>query len=404
MAEAESAYAWLRLSSAVLLGTIGSAGLWAYVVALPTVEASFALTRAQASLPYTLAMAGFALGAAVVGPLVDRFGIARPLAATSLVLAAGFIGAGLAADFPVFLLAQVAVGVGSSGTFAPLIADISHWFTRHRAIAVALCASGNYLGGALWPPLVQFLISTVGWRGSQVAIGLLCLFALPLLGVMRRRLPEARAAGALQAAALGTLGCGRRTLYPLLCLAAVACCMAMAVPQVHIVAYCGELGYGPARGAELLSLMLGFGLVSRIASGFVADRIGGLATLLAGSAAQSAALLLYLLFDDLTPLYVISALFGLFQGGIVPMYAVIIREYFPPAQAGTRVGLAITATVVGMAAGGWLSGAIFDLSASYRPAFANGLAWNLLNAGIVLSLLMRRRRALRAAAPSRRAP
>jgi len=166
----------------------------------------------------------------------------------------------------------------------------------------------------------------------------------------------------------------------------------MSMPQVHIVAYCGDLGYGVARGAEMLSMMLGFGIVSRVASGFIADRIGGVRTLLLGSLLQGVALFFYLMFDGLFSLYVISALFGLFQGGIVPMYAVIIREYFSPREAGTRVGLTIMATVVGMAGGGWLSGAIFDLTGSYQAAFLNGLAWNLVNLSIMLWLLMRSRR------------
>jgi MFS family permease len=158
---------------------------------------------------------------------------------------------------------------------------------------------------------------------------------------------------------------------------------------VHIVAYCGDLGYGPARGAEMLSLMLGLGIVSRIASGFLADRVGGIATLLIGSVLQGVALFLYLLFDGLTSLYVISGLFGLFQGGIVPMYAVIVRTYFPSHLTGTLVGLVILATIVGMALGGWLSGAIFDLTGSYWQAFAHGLAWNVLNGAIAAFLLLR---------------
>ena len=164
----------------------------------------------------------------------------------------------------------------------------------------------------------------------------------------------------------------------------------MSMPQVHIVAYCGDLGYGVARGAEMLSLMLGFGIVSRVASGWIADRIGGLATLLLGSALQGLALLLYLAFDGLPSLYVISALFGLFQGGIVPSYAIIVREYFSPQESGTRVGIVLMASLFGMALGGWMSGAIFDLTGSYRAAFANGVAWNLVNGAIVLWLLSRR--------------
>jgi MFS family permease len=177
----------------------------------------------------------------------------------------------------------------------------------------------------------------------------------------------------------------------LLCIAGVACCVAMAMPQVHIVAYCGDLGYGAARGAQMLSLMLAAGIVSRIVSGLICDRIGGLRTLLLGSVLQGVALLLFLPFDGLVSLYVISALFGLFQGGIVPSYAIIVREHFPPAEAGARVGTVLMATLLGMALGGWMSGKVFDLTGSYHAAFLNGIGWNLLNLTIALFLLARLR-------------
>ena len=180
-------------------------------------------------------------------------------------------------------------------------------------------------------------------------------------------------------------------LTAILGLAAIACCVAMSMPQVHIVAYCGDLGYGVARGAEMLSLMLGFGIISRIGSGFLADRIGGIATLLIGSVAQGTALLFYLFFDSLTSLYIISAMFGLFQGGIVPSYAIIVREAMPASEAATRVGIVIFASVFGMSFGGWVSGLIFDATGSYAAAFANGVAWNALNVSIVVLLLIRSR-------------
>jgi MFS family permease len=391
---AESAYAWLRLLTSVLLGTIGSVGMWAYVVALPAVQADFGVARADASLPYTLAMLGFGIGAVAIGGLVDRFGIVGPVIAGALMLGLAFIASGLAPNLMVFAIANLVIGIGSSATFAPLIADISHWFTRRRGIAVAICASGNYIGGAVWPPIVQGLIEVAGWRHSQIAIGVVCLYTMmPLVLALRRRLPshETEDVGAAAAGATASLGLSPHALFALLCLAGVACCVAMSMPQVHIVAYCADLGYGPARGAEMLSAMLGFGIISRVASGFIADRIGGVATLLVGSVMQAVALLLYLLFDGLTPLYVISALFGLFQGGIVPMYAVIVREYFPPRQAGTLVGLVIMSTILGMALGGWMSGAIFDLTGSYWQAFANGFLWNLLNIAIAVFLLRRGR-------------
>jgi MFS family permease len=170
------------------------------------------------------------------------------------------------------------------------------------------------------------------------------------------------------------------------------------MPQVHIVAYCGDLGYGAARGAQMLSLMLGFGIVSRLASGWIVDHIGGVRTLLLGSSLQMLALALFLGFDGMVSLYVISALFGLFQGGIVPSYAIIVREYFPAREAGARVGAVFMATLFGMALGGWMSGAIFDLTGSYDAAFVNGLLWNLLNVAIAAWLLRQGRPRLAAAA------
>jgi MFS family permease len=328
----------------------------------------------------------------VMGRLADRHGIVWPVVIGALALGAGYALSSVAASITQFALAQGLIGLGSSATFGPLMSDISHWFARRRGIAVALASCGNYLAGTLWPPIVQHFIASEGWRATQIAIGVLCVVTmLPLLLVMRRPTPRSTVRGTAAANGSGdSLGVSPNTLMVLLCIAGVGCCVAMAMPQVHIVAYCGDLGYGPARGAEMLAAMMGFGIVSRIASGFLADRIGSLQTLLIGSVLQGVALFLYLWFDGLISLYVISALFGLFQGGIVPMYAIIVREHFSPSETGIRVGIVLMATLIGMAIGGWLSGVIFDLTGSYRAAFLNGLAWNMLNGGIVLWLLLLR--------------
>jgi MFS family permease len=391
--ETESAYAWLRLGTSLLLGTIGSVGMWSVVVALPAVQADFGVARADASLPYTLAMLGFGGGGIVMGKLADRFGITAPVILGAVSIAAGYLAAGVSPTLWAFAAAHLLIGFGSSATFGPLMADISYWFDVRRGIAIAICSSGNYLAGTVWPPVVQYFISTAGWRPTHIGIALFCIVAmLPLVLVLRRRAPlqEIVSGATFAAGSKGArLGISPNALQVLLCIAGLSCCVAMSMPQVHIVAYCGDLGYGVARGAEMLSLMLGLGIVSRIASGFVADRIGGVATLLVGSTLQGVALFLYLWFDGLTSLYVISGLFGLFQGGIVPMYAIIVREYFPPQEAGTRVGIVLLATLVGMAFGGWMSGLIFDLTGSYQAAFANGLLWNLLNVSIATWLLLR---------------
>jgi MFS family permease len=209
--------------------------------------------------------------------------------------------------------------------------------------------------------------------------------------VLRQRPPVLAAAGtsAVEAKPERPLGMSPNALTVLLCIAGVGCCVAMAMPQVHIVAYCGDLGYGAQRGAEMLSLMLGFGIVSRLAFGWIADRIGGLRTLLLCSALQGIALVLFLPFTGLVSLYVVSAMFGLFQGGIVPAYPIIVREFFSPREAGARVAIVLMATLFGMALGGWLSGALFDYTGSYRAAFINGIGWNLLNMSIAFWLLRR---------------
>jgi MFS family permease len=394
LVEVDSRAAWARLGITLLLSTIGGVGMWSVVVALPAIQAEFGVDRGEASLPYTLAMLGFGISGIVVGRLVDRFGIVRPLAAAIVALGLGYVAAGSATSLWQFALAHgVLIGVGSAATFGPLIADISHWFQRRRGIAVAICASGSYVAGTIWPPVVQHLIASQGWRATHIGIGLFCIATmLPLVMGLRGRAPARVAAGQGSVGTPRALGITPGALQLLLAVAGVGCCAAMSMPQVHIVAYCGDLGYGVARGAEMLSLMMGFGIVSRIASGAIADRLGGLATLLLGSALQGVALLLYLGFNGLTSLYLISALFGLFQGGIVPSYAIITREYFPPEEAGARVGVVLMATLIGMALGGWMSGAIFDLTGSYRAAFANGVLWNLLNGSIVLWLMLRRQR------------
>jgi len=392
----ESAYAWLRLVAATLIAAIGSVGMWSVVVALPAIQADFGVDRADASLPYTLAMLGVAGGLVLLGRLADRFGIMVPLITGTLALGAGYLAVGFSATlWQVAIAHGLLIGFGCAVTFGPLMADISHWFMGRRGIAVTVVASGNYLGGACWPPLVQHFIATSGWRATHISIGLLLLITmLPLTLALRRRIEihHADAASASAARRQAELPLSPAALQVLLCIAGIGCCVAMSMPQVHLVAYCGDLGYGVARGAEMLSLMLGCGIISRIASGFIADRIGGVRTLLLGSLLQGTALFFYLWFDGLASLYVISGLFGLFQGGIVPSYALIVREYFPSKQAGTRVGLVLMATLIGMALGGWMSGAIFDLTGSYQAAFLNGLAWNLLNFSIVSFIFLRSRR------------
>ena len=400
--DTESAYAWMRLMVSLALMTIGGAGMYSVTVVLPRIQAEFGVARADASLPYTLTMVGFGLGGILMGRLADRFGVMLPVLIGAVGLGFGFIGAGYAGSLWQFSLAQgILMGLlGTSATFAPLVADTSQWFTRRRGIALAICMSGNYLAGAVWPPIIQHFVDSVGWRQTYIGIGVFCLVSMLSLALMLRRRPPVLAVMTATSPAAQRLvglnpqrplGMSPAALQILLCVAGVSCCVAMSMPQVHIVAYCGDLGFGAARGAEMLSLMLGMGILSRLASGWISDHIGGLRTLLLGSVLQGIALLLFLPFDGLVPLYVVSGMFGLFQGGIVPSYALIVREYFTPQEAGARVGTVLMATLFGMALGGWMSGVIFDMTGSYKAAFLNGIVFNLLNVSIVLFLLYRAR-------------
>ncbi|MCK1616215.1 MFS transporter [Bradyrhizobium sp. 159] len=389
----DSRQAWVRLAIALVIGSIGAVGMWAVVVVIPVVQAEFGATRGAVSLAFTLMMFGFGLGGVIAGKITDRFGIVPAMAISIAFLGVANVLAGLSTQLWQFVAAYFLIGLGTSATFAPLMAEASHWFERYRGLAVTIVASGNYVAGTMWPPIVSWGTQTAGWRYTHIGIGIVCASTMALLVlVLRAQMGDDHIRDHANAPPPQVdLKLSTNTLTVLLSIASISCCVAMAMPQVHIVAYCGDLGYGVARGAEMLSLMMGCGIVSRIGSGYLADKIGGIRTLLVGSLAQGFALVFYLFFDSLTSLYLISAMFGLFQGGIVPSYAIIVREAMPASEAATRVGIVIFASVFGMSFGGWVSGVIFDATGSYAAAFANGVAWNALNIGIVVLLLIRSR-------------
>ena len=397
---APSIYPVVRLITSLVLVTMGGAAMYAVIVVLKPVSFEFGVGRGVASLPYMMFMVTGGIGGVVMGRLADRHGVMLPALIGCVGLPAGMAGAAFAEEFWQFC---VSLGVlsgllGTSALFAPMAADISHWFTRRRGLAVAIVITGTYFAGALWPPLVQASLDARGWRETFIAIAILmAVTMLPLVALLYRKpaaLIEARASRAALRAGR-PLGIAPGTLQCLLCAAGLGCCVAMAAPQVHIVAHVTDLGYAAQRGAEMLSLMLGTGIISRIGSGFISDRIGGLRTLLLGSVLQALALVAFLGADTLTLLFVVSAVFGLSQGGIVPSYTIIIRTYFPAHEAGRRVGWAMLFTFAGMALGGWMAGALYDLTGSYTASFINAVAFNVVNAAIVV-FLARRHRALAA--------
>ena len=385
MIQHDRKYSWFRLSVTLAIATIGNVGMWLIIVVMPAIQSEFHIDRADAALPYTLTMIGFAFGNFIIGGFVDRYGNVRVLIAAAVLNSIGLAGAASAPSIAVISGCQFLIGLGNAATFGPLIADVSQWFLKRRGIAVALAASGNYFSGALWPWVLKDVIEVQGWRSTYVVLaGLSLAIMMPLALWLKAKLnAESRAHAdhiSRERLAMTTMASNRVTA--LLGIAGIACCVAMSMPQVHIVAYCVDLGFGAVVGAEMLSLMLVGGVVSRVISGVLADRLVGVKTLLIGSVLQCLGLIFYLPSNSMMSLYAVSLMFGLAQGGIVPSYALIVREYLPGREAGSRVGFVLMTTILGMALGGWMSGWIYVETGSYELAFINGIVWNLLNMAI----------------------
>jgi MFS family permease len=397
----EQPYGWVIVLVSMTMMAVALGAPYLVIVALKPIAAEFGWPRAVPSFCYALILLGAGLGGLLMGRWADRAGIVPPALVGALGIASGAWWASTAEGMPALYLSHgLLMGFLGAGAFiAPLLANASHWFDRRRGIAIALVASGQNLAGTIWPPVLRYLTDSYGWRQAFAIYALVALATLlPLSLVMRRPPPRAPLPVAAAAAPAGSgevLGWPAGVVQAMLCLAIVGCCVAMAMPMVHVIAHATDLGYPSARAAEMLSLLLGCAIVSRLLFGLVADRIGGLRTLLIGSAGQAVMLSSFALVDSLWGLYAISALFGLAFGGIVPSYALIVRELFPAGQAGWRIGAVILFGSIGMALGGWLGGQIFDLTDSYRNAFLVGVAFNLGNLALVGTLIHRQRHSWR---------
>ena len=389
-------YPLIRLTTVLALMTLGCSAMYAGVMVLEPLALELGTGRGNSSLIYGSFMIGFALGGVFMGRLADRLGIMIPAMIGSLALPAGFYLAAHASSILEISLAFCLLCgfLGSSFSMAPLIADISHWFSRRRGLAVGIAFSGSYVAGAIWPPILQRMFDAQGGRESFIDLALLTLILMALLSLLLYPNPtpnvQLTTAGSNNSN-LTNSAISAGSLQSLICLAGFGCCVAMAMPQIHIVPYVMDLGHPAMRGAEMLGLMLGFGIISRIGSGWLSDRIGGVATLLLGSTLQLAVLIAFLTGNSLVFLYGISIAFGLSQGGIVPSYTIILRAFFPPKQAGWRISTSFLFTVAGMAFGGWIAGILYDLTGSYTVSFLNAIGFNILNLWIAASLLKKSR-------------
>ena len=383
----DTASSWRRLTICSVIGLFINIGIWSVVVVLPEIEREFNSSRASSALPYTFTLAGFAIGNFVIGSIVDRIGIAKATIYASLLVSSNFLLCSLSDSLLIITSSHFFLGLGTAVGFGPLIADITHWFVKRRGIAVAIIASGNYLSGVVWSPLIGIMLSNFTWRDIYLSIAIvLPTVVIPLAFLLLNKTTKIKSDTENDFYANNTklvkISGGR--LQFLLGMAGIGCCIAMAMPQVHIVAYCVGLGFGATIGASMLSVMLASGIISRIMFGLCADRIGSLNTLILSSALQMISLIFFIPFDGMISLFVVSAIFGLSQGGIVPSYALVVRHFLPAREAGQRIGIVLMLTIFGMAIGGWMSGFIFDQTGSYKMAFLNGILWNIFNLGILV--------------------
>ena len=387
----DSHYSWFRLLITFLIGTSLNIGMWAIVIVLPDIQKEFNFNRGEVSVLFSFTMVGFALGNFILGKLVDKYGIILTLLFASFTVVLGFFISAFSYSLILLSFCHVMIGFGTAAGFGPLMSDISFWFSKRRGIAVSVAASGNYFSGIIWPILISAVfINTFDWRFLYVLFGIIAvILTIPLSFLLRKKIEKSILDKETTEAnqKLSEKFISPSLLLIILILASIACCVAMSMPQIHIVALCVDLGFSPIVGTNMLSLMLAGGVISRIISGIAVDYFGGFKVLLVGSSLQCLALFLYLPFDGLTSLYLVSLIFGLAQGGIVPSYAVILREYLPPQNIASKIGIVLMATIFGMAFGGWVSGFIFDLSGSYSLAFLNGIIWNVINI-LLISYLM----------------
>ena len=381
MIQYDSSHSWFRAFLLFILAVIGTVGMWSVVVFIPEIEKEFKVDRGTSSLLYASTMIGFGFGTVIIGKIFDKHGIKKPIVIASISLIISYYLYSISLYFWNLLFLQAFMGFAAAAFFGPAMADITNFFNNRRGLALSIVASANYVAGASWPLLISYVLNFVDWRTTHFWISIFCLVSmLPILGFLKNyKNIQNEEANIMSSKDEPSIKLSNNQLQIILMFAGVCCCVAMSMPQVHMVALCVDNGFGLQVGTEILAVMLYSGMISRILFGFLSDKIGPLPTILLGSFLQMISLVFFLPFNSQLSLYMVSLMFGLSQGGIVPAYAIIIRKYLPLQQAGVRVGLVLGATIVGMALGGWISGEIFDLTQSYYLAFVNGILWNLLN-------------------------
>ncbi len=362
------------------------------VVGLREIQAAMHTDRSVLSLASALVWIGNGVGGIPMGWLADRIGIRKTVAIGTLSMASGMVLSSLGTVWALYIGHGLLIGfLGNGAIYAPLMIYVSRWFDRRRGTALALISSGQYIAGMIWPSLLAVGIKQFGWQPIMLGYGAVVLAILPLL-VMLRPVPEPLAPGPGEAGVRSggqVLGLPPNVAMVLICIASFCCCVPMAIPASHLVAFCGDVGITPSHGAAMLSVMLAFAFVSRQFWGAFADRFGGLRTVMAGSACQMLAIGAFLVTRNEVGLFAIASAFGLGFSGIIPSYSVTIRDLYPSKEASWRIPTVLMTAMSGMAFGSWFAGELFDRFLSYRPAFGVGVLFNLFNVILILFLVSR---------------
>ena len=394
-ASIETKDSWTVAVVALIAILMAFGAAWITPVALKDIAAEVGGTRSVPALAMALAWLGSGFGGILMGRIAERVGTRWTVMAGGVMVACGLALSTLGPPWPLWIGHGLFIGfLGLAGINAPLYIYVSRWFDRRRGSALALISSGSYLAGAVWPPLFERAIAYLGWRETMLVFAVVeVLVIVPLAGIYFRAPPEVitRVSTAGSAHRARVLGLPANGVFAMMCAAAVLCCIPMAMPQQHLVAFCSDLGISRTVGAAMLSVLLGTAFLSRQAWGAISDRIGGLATVLIGSAWQASALTAFLFTQDETGLFTVAGAFGLGFSGIIPAYVLALREHFPASEASWRIPTLLFFSGGGMALGGWAAGLLYDHFGYYAPAFATGIGANILNLVIVGILVFRQR-------------
>ncbi len=395
-ASVETKASWVIASLALFVLGMSFGAVWISVVALKDIAAEVGGLRSVPSLASALAWLGSGAGGILMSRIADRAGTRWTVIFGALMIGLGLSISTLGPPWPLWIGHGLFIGlIGLAGINAPLYIYVSRWFDRRRGSALALISSGTYLAGAVWPPVFQQAIAYLGWRQTMLWYALAeIVCVVPLALIYFREAPEVihpAAPSGASSAQMRVLGWPPNAVFAAMCVAAVLCCIPMAMPQGHLVAFCSDLGISRSMGALMLSVLLGTAFLSRQVWGAVSDRIGGLATVLIGSAWQAVAMTAFLLTQNEAGLFMVSAVFGLGFSGIIPAYVLAVRELFPASEASWRIPTMLLFSGTGMSAGGWIAGLLYDHLGYYAPAFAFGVGTNVVNLMMIIVLVGRKR-------------